>query len=125
MAEHDQAEDYSPEKIEQYLRHWRELLAGAEGGTGSNGRGAGRGDRLALVALVADLEQAADALPLEWSATRVVFWYQQRAQEWSSRRPTPGRFMLEDVPVERALEAMARYLGWLQSSPGPASESRG
>lgn len=119
MADNAALEDYSPEKIEQYLRHWQELLAGAEGGTGSNGQGAGRGDRLALVTLVADLEQAADALPLNWSATLQVFRFQMRARIWATRRLT-----LEDVPVDRAIEAMARHLGWSQS-PGPASGSRG
>ena len=103
----EDAQDYSPEKIEYWLTHWGELQAAAEGGTGATGNGAGRGDRLALACMLADLERAADELPLHWTSTLQIFRLQSRARVWSQRRLT-----LEDVGVETAIARMARTLGW-------------
>jgi hypothetical protein len=101
--------EYSPEAIRFYLDHWRELRAAAEGGTGGlNGNGAGGGrDRLALACLLADLEGAADKLPLEWTGTLHVYRAQGRSQVWVERRQA-----LESVAEETAILRMARSLGW-------------
>lgn len=105
----DEAEDYSPEKIKEYLRRWPELVASAEGGTGSlNGNGAGRGGRLSLVVLVADLEYAADRLPKEWSATRAVFRMQARV----CPPALDGRVSLAERSLDAAIRRMAVILGW-------------
>lgn len=111
----DETEDYTPEKIREYLRRWPELVASAEGGTGSlNGNGAGRGDRLGLVAMVADLEYAADRLPPEWAATRAVFRMQERAAP-----PYAGALVgVDDRPLDAAVRRMAATLGW-EPSPAP------
>ena len=107
----DVDEDYSPEKIEYYLSHWSELQEAAEGGTGSlGGRGGGRQDRLALACLIADLERAADDLPLYWSGTLQVFRLQARARVWSQRR-----LQLEEIGLQAAIHRMARALGWKQT----------
>lgn len=101
-------QDYSPEKIEYYLSHWAELQEAAEGGTGSlAGGGGGRGDRLALACLLADLERAADDLPLYWKGTLEIFKLQARARVWSQRR-----LNLEDISLHTAVLRMARSLGW-------------
>ena len=101
-------DEYSPDSIHLDLVHWPELQAAAEGGTGSlNGRGAGRGERLGLITRIADLEQAADQLPLYWSGTLEVFRMQRRQREWGRRR-----LVLEDVSFDAALAHMARSLGW-------------
>lgn len=110
MPEEDM--DYSPEKIEYYLRHWGELQSAAEGGTGSlSGGGGGRGDRLALACLLADLERAADELPLHWTGTLEVLRLQAR---WKRPRPVPAQ-PLEEISVHTAITHMARRLGWSET----------
>lgn len=101
-------EDYTPDKIEYYLEHWRELQNAAEGGTGSlGGGGAGRGDRLALACLIADLERAADDLPWHWTGTYEVLRLQARPRQ---RRPN-----MQTVPLQTAIVRMARGLGWSEA----------
>lgn len=104
----DDDEDYTPDKIEYYLSHWGELQNAAEGGTGSlGGSGAGRGDRLALACLIADLERAADALPKHWTGTLEVYRLQAR---W--RRVVPATGQVEQVSLQTVIDTMARTLGW-------------
>jgi hypothetical protein len=102
-------EDYTPDKIRFYLEHWRDLSAAAEGGTGSlAGRGAGGGNRMSLVALLADVERAADQLPLWWEPTMRVFRLQGRGRIWADRR-----IRLDDNhTLDEAIYRMARFLGW-------------
>ena len=102
-------EDFSPERVRWYLEHWDQLASSAEGGTGSlAGHGAGRGDRLTLACLIADLEAAADKLPLDWRATAEVYKLQHRGRIWVQRR-----LQLDDRhSVDSAIAAMARSLGW-------------
>jgi hypothetical protein len=103
-----EADDYSPDQIRYWLAHWRELQVAAEGGTGSlNGGGGGQRKRLDVACLLADLERAADQLPLQWSATLEVFRSQGRQRVWAQRR-----LGLEDTSLEVAIQAMARSLGW-------------
>ena len=107
----DDVDDYSPEKIEYYLEHWDELQSAAEGGTGSlSGGGSGRGDRLALASLLADLERAADELPPHWTGTLEVFRLQAR---W--RRPVALARPVEEISVHTAIAHMARRLGWSET----------
>lgn len=108
------AEDYSPEKIEYYLKNWPDLQEAAQGGTSSIvGRGWGKGgDRLSLACLIADLERAADDLPQHWTGTLQVFRMQSRARVWSQRR-----LQLEEISLHTAAVRMARSLGWSESNP--------
>lgn len=107
--EQEKADTYSPEKIHYYLTHWHDLQVAAEGGTGSlGGGGGGNGNRLGLADLLADLEAAADQLPLEWKATLSIFLKQGRGQQWRLRR-----LHLNHQPsVDEAVVRMARWLGW-------------
>lgn len=103
------ADTYSPEKIEYYLHHWHDLQVAAEGGTGSlGGSGGGNGNRLGLADLLADLEAAADQLPLEWKATLQIFLWQQRGGAWRLRR----LHLNHDHSTDEAILRMARSLGW-------------
>jgi hypothetical protein len=72
-------------------------------------------------ALLADLERAADALPIHWRATRWIFERQQRADVWAARLSTHRQMGLprpQDRLIEppdsdhQALGMMARTLGW-------------
>jgi hypothetical protein len=102
-------EDYSPSHIREHLRRWRELQAIAEGATGSlASTGGGHADRTEVADVIADLERAADGLPLDWRGTLEVFRLQERAREWGRRR-----LVLDDsIDLERAIEFMAHSLGW-------------
>lgn len=102
-------EDYSPAQIRTHLRRWKELRAVAEGSTGSLAMpGGGRADRTEVADLLADLEQAANSLPLEWAGTLEVFRLQERAREWGMRR----LMLNEQFDLERAIQFMSRSLGW-------------
>ena len=109
-------DDYTPEIVEHHLRHWQELAAAAEGGTGTlNGGGAGRGGRMALVCMVADLERAADKLPINWTTTHAVYVLQGRLKAWHKRVEDAGglgAIAMQHRAVEHAAEHMARVLGW-------------
>lgn len=122
MTDVEVADAYTPEQVEQHLRHWEELVSAAEGGTGTlNGRGAGGGGRkrMTLVAVKADLERAADTLPLGWLSTGYVFSLQQRGAVWRARLRGAGgpSVIVEDVPMRVAYEHMAHSLGWTPTSP--------
>jgi hypothetical protein len=86
-------------------------------------RGGGyRSEGAANVAvLLADLEHAADALPIHWRATAAIFHAQQRPAVWAARLATHrmlGMPRPQDRGIEpsdsghRALGMMARTLGW-------------
>lgn len=103
-----EAEEYAPDQIRYWLLHWRELQAAAEGGTGSlNGGGGGKVHRLDVACLLADLERAADQLPLQWNSTQDIFRSQGRIKVWAHRR-----LGTEDVSLDAAILRMARSLGW-------------
>jgi hypothetical protein len=74
-----------------------------------------------ITVLLADLEHAADALPIHWEATRRIFEQQQRRDVWAARlathrmlgMPRPQDHGIEPSDSEhRALGMMARTLGW-------------
>lgn len=74
-----------------------------------------------VAVLLADLEYAADALPIHWRATATIFHAQQRADVWAARLATHrmlGMPRPQDRGIEpsdgehRALGMMARTLGW-------------
>lgn len=74
-----------------------------------------------VAVLLADLEHAADALPIHWRATATIFHAQQRADVWAARLATHrmlGFQRPQDHGIEpsdsghRALGMMARTLGW-------------
>src|SRR5207302_1685462 len=88
MAEH--SPDYTPDTVRWWVLHWSMLISATEGGTGASGKGSGRGGRFSLVCLKADLERAADQLPLYWQSTEYVFIRQRRANSlYERRRTTP------------------------------------
>lgn len=75
----------------------------------------------AIAVLLADVEHAADALPLHWVATRTIFSAQLRADVWAGRLATHrmlGMPRPQDRGIEprdsehRALGLLARALGW-------------
>ena len=102
-------EDYSPDRIRWALSHWQDLQEAAEGGTGSlAGQGGGNGNRLGLADLLADLEAAADQLPLDWKPTLQVFLAQGRGSTWRMRRLR----MNDDHSLDEVIYRMARGLGW-------------
>jgi hypothetical protein len=114
--------DYSPESILFWLKHWPMLISATEGGTCSNGLGAGRGKRQNLSDLKADLELAADKLPIHWQSTEYVFYRQRRAQLLRDRRQAtralpPDQLEHESPIPSKALDdacwKMARALGWI------------
>jgi hypothetical protein len=97
------------------------LESAVEGGSGASGLGSGKGDRLGLVLLKADLERAADSLPLYWQSTEFVFIRQHRAPALYARRhatpemPVEQRIAEHPVPsvaLEGAIWRMAAFLGW-------------
>jgi|SRR5215471_20327841 len=111
-----EAEEYCPENIREVLERWREWEAGAEGGTGPSldGKGGKGRSRLDIAAYLADLERAADQLPLEWLATLKVYRAQGRRQAWADRRKVSRLpVKLNDYyTVDDCLWRMARFLGW-------------
>lgn len=89
--------------------------------------GGKRGDsRAALVGLIADLERAADALPIGWSATREIFEIQGRGKTYAIRAAANAIFPLRLFDAEpepkdergrprsrgEAYRRMATALGW-------------
>lgn len=69
----------------------------------------------------ADLEGAANALPVWWRATAMIFVYQERLIEWRARlarwTAAEGSSMQSDPEPEKGslfivVERMARSLGW-------------
>lgn len=128
MTEND-AFDYSPTAIAFWLAgrcsrgcRWAMLESAVEGGTGCSGMGSGRGERMGLAHLKADLERAADRLPLYWQATRRIFSRQHRYSVWHDRwllagspETGPDQEPLElPAAVELAIWRMAQSLGWAQ-----------
>lgn len=74
-----------------------------------------------VAALLADVERAADALPIHWRATWWIFQQQGRDAIWAARLATHRMLGLQrpqDRGIEppdsehRALGMMARTLGW-------------
>ena len=121
MIHPEDHESYSPEAIRFWLLHWSTLVSATEGGTGASGHGAGRGGRFGLVCLKADLERAADQLPLYWQATEFIFARQRRAKWlYERRRTTPAvpddqRQYEPPIPsdaLEQACYRMALFLGY-------------
>jgi hypothetical protein len=117
----DDATEYSPESIFYWIVNWPMLVAATEGGTGSSGLGSGRGGRMSLVCLKADLEHAADQLPIYWQATEYIFRRQRRGELFYNRRTNYPSIPLEDrqyeppIPsdaLEQACYRMAISLGW-------------
>lgn len=89
------------------------LVSACEGGTGSTSHGAGRGDRATLSCIRADLEHAADQLPLHWATTAKIFKIQQRWKIYIARCAQAGHRGGEiEQPVGVCCERMARTLGW-------------
>lgn len=123
------ADDFSPEQIAFWLRgsscragrcNWAMLESAAEGGSGSSGMGSGRGERMGLVHLKADMERAADQLPLYWQVTRLIFSRQHRYSVWLARwnmagSPTSGAEHEHpelNAALDLAIWRMAVSLGW-------------
>lgn len=119
--------DYSPDQIRFWLAgrcsrgcRWAMLESAVEGGTGCSGMGSGRGERMGLAHLKADLERAADQLPLHWQATRRIYAKQHRYSVWFARwtmadSPTegPDQEPLElPAAIDLAIWRMAQSLGW-------------
>jgi hypothetical protein len=135
----EDADAYAPEVIRYWLGggrcergqcHWAMLESATQGGTGAFGLGAGGGDRMGLAIVKADLERGADALPLHWQTTALVYSRQHRASVYSRRRrvepPVPDGQREEECPIpseayELVLERMARYLGWVPESERKAA----
>lgn len=74
-----------------------------------------------IAVLLADLEHAADALPIHWATTRVIFHAQLRADVWAARLATHRHLGMprpQDRGIEppdsdhRALGLLAQALGW-------------
>lgn len=108
---------YSPEVIEYWLRHWPQLASAAEGGSGGSGVGAGRGGRFAMVCIKADLEAAADSLPLNWSTTARIFKIQRRWKQYLARCEQAGPRGGEiEQPLVVCYWRMAEFLGWSAES---------
>jgi hypothetical protein len=135
---------YSPDAIRFWLGgakcprcRWAMLESAREGATGCTGMGSGRGDRLALILLKADLERAADSLPTHWQSTELIFRRQHRYSALVARRTqhmalgatesmnpsesthsaTLGRIREHESPIpskalEDAIWRMAVFLGW-------------
>ena len=108
-----QETEYSPEMVGYWLNHWHELVSASEGGAGGAGIGAGRGGRFSLVCLKADLEAAADHLPLNWSSTARIFKRQRRWRVYLERCAQAGPRGGEiEQPIDVCYYRMAEYLGW-------------
>lgn len=82
--------------------------------------GSGRGERFGMAHLKADLERAADQLPIAWRSTRLIFSRQHRYSVWLARWAMAGSPATSDehesellpTAVEDAVWRMARSLGW-------------
>jgi len=127
MAVVESLDEFSPEQIRFWLSgrcsrgcRWAMLESAVEGGAGQPGGGHGGGRRLNYADYKADLERAADHLPLYWQATRTIFSKQHRYSVWLARwtmagspQDGPDQESLElPAAVEYAIWRMARYLGW-------------
>lgn len=97
------------------------LESAVQGGSGSSGTGSGRGERFGLAHLKADLETAADQLPLHWQATAWVFSRQHRYSVLVARRRAqsvtleaiePDEHPVPSVALDNVYFQMARSLGW-------------
>lgn len=121
-------DEYSPAQIRYWLAgrcpqcRWSMLESAVEGGVSSGASGAGRGERFGLAHLKADLEHAADQLPLHWQSTAFVFSRQHRFSALTQRRqrtpPVVGDWRESEHPVpsqalDDAIWRMARSLGWI------------
>jgi hypothetical protein len=121
--------EYSPDQISYWLAggrctegrcNWTMLESAVEGGTGASGMGSGRGERMGLANLKADLERAADALPLYWQVTRTIFSRQHRYSVWHDRWTEAGspetgpeyEQELTAVAFDDAIYRMSWSLGW-------------
>lgn len=122
---------YAPEKIRFWLSgrcwldqgcRWQMLESACEGATGSLSKGAGSGERSGLSHVKADLERAADGLPIYFQATRFVYVKQHREDVYKRRRQTERSLHPDEresespkatEAYEQILERMARYLGWV------------
>jgi hypothetical protein len=128
----DVFDEYSPEAIRFWLTgrcprcRWAMLESAVEGGTGASGMGSGRGKRLSLVLIKADLERAADSLPLYWQSTEFIFRRQHRAESlYKARRTTmaipehlrDAEHPVPSVALDNAIWAMSRFLGWAEPLP--------
>jgi hypothetical protein len=122
MAEPGSSSDYSPDVVRHYILHWHELAEMAQGT--SNGMFArstgGSGGRTTFAIIIADLEHAADCLPIYWQSTEFIFRRQRRRQVYATRRqlfqvPEEQRQYESPIPSQ-ALDAsvyrMALALGW-------------
>lgn len=98
------------------------------------GGGSGGDSRLGPIGLIADLERAADTLPIPWESTRRIFAAQGRTQIYEIRRAAHNIFplRLSDTEAEptddrgrprsrgEAYRRMAIALGWKQK---PSTEA--
>lgn len=105
--------EYAPELCDYWLRNWEALTSAAQGGTGASGQGSGRGDRLALVCMQADLERATDLAFVDrwhWRSVQRIYELQ--------RRPLPCRTGQAQEPAMSAcawwlaMSRIAAQLGW-------------
>jgi hypothetical protein len=122
-------QDYSPEQLRYWPSgrcpacRWAMLASAAEGGTQASGAGAGRGERQGLSHLKADMERAADSLPLHWQTTALVFRKQHRTDTLTARRrnhPHDAHAIHEEEhpaptqALDNTLWRMALFLGYQQ-----------
>ncbi len=119
----DEANEYSPEVVQFWLTggRWRLLTSGAERLGVNVDRAFGTaGNGTTLPVIKADLETAADRLPLLWRSTAWVFRKQERWRVYLDRRaafaggPRPQEREPADPVIARAacFERMAAALGW-------------
>jgi hypothetical protein len=117
LADQPSIDEYSPVVVEYFLKHWRQLEDACRGVSAANYSGSrgGRHGRITLIAIKADLERAADELPLHWTSTLYIFKLQGRWKVYLERRAeahlpagtTPG------LDFEQCCERMAKSLGWM------------
>jgi hypothetical protein len=112
-------EAYSPGVIRFWLgREGREILYGTPGAVSQRYEAVrSRGDRLSIICIKADLERAADSLPLHWRTTSRIFRLQRRWGEYLEKcrnKERGGLFeqMSDTDAFDEAVELMARSLGW-------------
>jgi hypothetical protein len=112
---HFSTDEYGPEVVDHWVRTWHQKRVAAEGGTCAYGAGGGSGDRLAIAAMLADIEQATDralADVLHWrSAQRVYLRQQREIPPW--RRAADAQ---QEPPYPfghwQCMQLIARRLGW-------------
>lgn len=114
--------DYTPESVDFIIRAWVPLHAAAEGGTVRYEGGPGRGDRLAIATILADVTWATDFALLylrHWHAVQRIYQWQNRPLDFESQiRPLVlRRATLEQEPsppfaYQSCCERIARFLGW-------------